>query len=312
MKLPDLTLQNKGRWRGLSSTRRREEMAGWLFASPWIIGFIVFTAGPMLYSLVMSFTNYDLFNVRQFVGLANYRRLLTDSLVPHALKVTTWYALVSVPLGLVLGLFIALLLNQKIRFLSLFRTVYYLPSVLPSVAVMFLWSLVFNRTFGLLNYVLSLFGIAGPNWLGDPDYALWALIIMSLWGIGGGMLVYLAGLQGIPTELYEAARIDGANAFRSFVNITLPLLSPVIFFNLIMGIINALQVFNEAFILTGGGPINATYFFVLHIYYKAFQDFQMGYSSTLAWVLFAYIGVLTVIVFRLSVRKVHYEDVGER
>lgn len=303
----------RGKDRGRPSPMARQEtIAGWLFASPWLIGFTLFIAGPMIFSLVMSFTDYDLFNRPAYIGWENYQFLMQDPLVPHALRITTQYALISVPLQLVVGLSIAVLLNQKIRALGFFRTMYYLPSVLPSVAALFLWTLVFNRTFGLLNYVLSIFGIAGPNWLGDPAYALWALIIMSLWGVGGGMLIYLAGLQGIPTEFYEAARIDGANSIQNFVTVTLPLLSPVIFFNLIMGIISSLQVFNAAYIMTGGGPVRATYFFLLHIYYTAFQDFNMGYASALAWVLFFYIALLTLIVFKTSAGKVYYEDSGGR
>lgn len=308
MRLPSTLCSNGLRWKRLSSEGKKETLTGWLFASPWVLGFLLFTAGPMIYSTVMSFSDYDLFNSPRFIGFTNYKRLVTDPLVWHALKVTTLYAVISVPLHLVAGLFIAVLLNQKVRLLGLFRTIYYVPSILPSVAVLLLWTLIFNETFGLLNFVLSKIGITGPNWLGDPRWALGALVIMSMWGIGGGMLVYLAGLQGIPTELYEAARIDGATSVQRFIHVTLPLLSPVIFFNLVMGIIGSLQIFNAAYIMTRGGPVNATYFFMLHIYYKAFQDFQMGYASALAWVLFIYIAILTALVFRSTTRLIYYGD----
>ncbi|MFB9275826.1 carbohydrate ABC transporter permease [Cohnella cellulosilytica] len=290
-----------------SQRSRREELTGWLMASPWIIGFLFLTLGAMSFSLGMSFTDYDFFNKPGFVGLEHYKQMLfEDRLVWHSIKITTLYALFSVPLTLVLGLMLAVLLNQKLKGISVFRTVYYFPSVLPEIATIFLWILVFDPSFGLFNSILKWFSISGPNWLGSMEWALPSFVIMSLWGVGGGMLIYLAGLQGIPTELYEAAKVDGSNRMTTFFKITLPMLSPVIFFNLVMGIIGALQVFNQAYIMTSGGPARSTYFFMLHIFYTSFQEYRMAYASALSWLLFLYIGLLTFIVFRFGEKKVFY------
>ncbi|SDS37720.1 carbohydrate ABC transporter membrane protein 1, CUT1 family [Paenibacillaceae bacterium GAS479] len=290
-----------------SRRARREELTGWLMASPWIIGFLFLTLGAMTFSLGMSFTDYDFFNKPSFVGLQHYKQMLfEDELVWHSIKITTLYAFFSVPLTLVFGLLLAMILNQKLKGIALFRTVYYFPSVLPEIATIFLWILVFDPSFGLFNSVLKWFSITGPNWLGSMEWALPSFVIMSLWGVGGGMLIYLAGLQGIPTELYEAATVDGSNRFTTFMRITLPMLSPVIFFNLVMGIIGALQVFNQAYIMTNGGPARSTYFFMLHIFYTSFQEYRMAYASALSWLLFLYIGLLTFIVFRFGEKKVFY------
>lgn len=290
-----------------SRQARREELTGWLMASPWIVGFLFLTLGAMTFSLGMSFTDYDFFNTPGFVGLEHYKQMLfEDKLVWHSLKITTLYAVLSVPLTLALGLLLAVMLNQKLRGIAVFRTVYYFPSVLPEIATIFLWILVFDPSFGLFNSVFKWFGAVGPNWLGSMEWALPSFVIMSLWGVGGGMLIYLAGLQGIPTELYEASKVDGASRLTTFVRITLPLLSPVIFFNLVMGVIGALQVFNQAYIMTGGGPARSTYFFMLHIFTTSFQEYRMAYASALSWLLFLYIGLLTFIVFRFGERKVFY------
>jgi multiple sugar transport system permease protein len=292
----------------MMKTSSREKVAGWLLASPWIIGFVAFTVGPMLYSLFLSFTNYDMFNKPGWIGLANYSKLFTgDYLVPQAFKVTLTYTCASVSVNLVLGLLIALLLNQKIKLLGFFRTVFYLPSILPYIATLFMWMLVFNTDFGLINSVIRFFGLKGPNWLGDPHWALSALIVISVWGVGKDMLIYLAGLQGVPTQFYEAAELDGASAWTSFWKITIPMISPVIFFNLVIGIINSLQAFNTAYIMTEGGPVNSTYFYMLHIYYKAFEDYQMGYSSALAWILFIITILFTFLIFKWIGSKIYYE-----
>ncbi len=289
------------------SMRKQEEIAGWAFASPWIIGFLFFTAGPMIASAVFSFTSWDILTPIQWVGFANFRTAFSnDALVWQSLKVTTIYAFVSVPLQIILGLAVALLLNTKIRGLQFYRTIYYLPSVLSGVAVALLWRWIFSPDFGLVNSFLASLGIAGPGWLGDANWALPSLIIMSLWYVGGGIVVYLAGLQGVPTELYEAAEVDGASTWSQLVNVTLPLITPVLFYELITGIIAALQVFTQALIMTDGGPHNATLFYMLYLYRNAFQFFKMGYASVLAWILFAYILVLTIIVFRSSQLWVFY------
>ncbi len=297
------------RKRGRGRLARRENLEGWLFASPWIVGFLIFTFGPMVASAVLSFAAWDIVNPPQWIGLGNVERFVADESALHALRVTTQYAVISVPLQIVLGLAIAMLLNGQIRGLRFYRTIYYLPAVLSGVAVALLWRWIFSKEFGLLNLGLYyLLGIQGPGWLTDPVWALWALILMSLWGVGGSMVIYLAGLQGIPTDFYEAAEVDGAGPLRRFFSITLPLLSPVLFFQLIMGIIRSLQVFVQAFIMTDGGPADATLFFVLHLYRNAFLYFRMGYASLLAWVLFVYVLLLTLLVFRSSQAWVYYES----
>jgi multiple sugar transport system permease protein len=244
-----------------------------------------------------------------FVGLDNYIRALSgkDILFWHALKITATYAVVTVPLRLGLGFFLALLLNYEIPAVSIWRTIYYLPSVLTGVAVSVLWMLIFRPNFGVLNYLLSFVGIEGPAWLYDKHWALPALMIMSLWGIGGGMVIYLAGLQGIPTALYEAATIDGANVWHRLRHVTLPMMSPVIFFNLVRGIIGTFQVFTSAYVMTAGGPQLATFFYSLHLYNSAFLRMQMGYSSMLAWVLFLIIMIFTLLTVRSSAAWVYYE-----
>jgi len=287
---------------------QRQEITGWLLIAPWALGFIVFIAGPMLTSIYMAFTDWDLLTPAKWIGLANFRKMIfDDKTVAQALKVTTIYAFSSIPLQVVLGMIIALLLNQNIKAQSIFRTVFYLPSVVSGVAVALLWRWIFSPDFGLLNSFLALFGIQGPAWLADTRFALPALIIMSLWGVGGSMVIYLAGLQGIPTALYEAARIDGANSWRQFWTITLPMMSPVILFQTIMGIITALQSFIPAYVMTDGGPQNATLMYMLHLYRNAFQYLKMGYASALAWVLFIYIMLLTLLVMRSSSAWVYYE-----
>lgn len=291
----------------LQNPTLRRNLEGWLFASPWILGFILWTLGPMMASLAIAFTEWDLIGAPRWVGLANVRAMVNDTLVTQALKVTTIYAVVSVPLHLIFGLGLALLLNAKIVGLRFYRTAFYLPSVLSGVAVALLWRWLFSGEFGLLNALLATIGIEGPSWLGDTKWALPSLIGMSLWGVGAGAIIYLAGLQGIPTDLYEAAEVDGATGWSRFWNITLPMMTPVLFFQLITGIIGALQVFTQAFIMTQGGPNNATLFFLLYLYQNAFQYFRMGYGSALAWVLFLYILVLTLIVQRSSNTWVYYE-----
>ncbi|MCY3657563.1 MAG: sugar ABC transporter permease [Caldilineaceae bacterium] len=284
-----------------SPMRRREERDGWLFASPWLLGFLLFTVGPMIASAFFAFTEYDVLTQPKWVGWANFDKALTDDpKVGQALKVTSIYAGVSVPLQILLGLCVALLLNTQIRGLQFYRTVYYLPSVLSGVAVALLWRWIYAPNFGLINSFLARFDIVGPGWLGDKDWALTSMIGMSLWHVGGGIVIYLAGLQGVPSELYEAVRVDGAGRGAAFWHITLPMITPVLFYNLVIGIITALQIFTQALIMTNGGPHEATLFIVLYLYRNAFQFFKMGYASVLAWILFAYILVLTLLVYRSS------------
>ncbi len=281
-----------------------ERIQGWLFCLPWIIGFLLFTVGPMVYSLFLSFTDYDMFNKAQWIGLANYQKIFSrDILVPVGVRTTVLFTLFSVPLNLIGGLALGLLLNHKIKGISTFRTVFYIPAVVPYVACLLMWQLVYNQNFGLLNAILAKFGVTGPNWLGDPKWALSSLVIISFWGVGRDMLIYLGGLQGIPTEYYEAADIDGASRWRKIMNITLPLLLPIIAYTSILGIITSLQAYNTAYILTAGGPANSTYFYMLHVFFKAFEDYQMGYSSALSWLLFIVTLGLTFLAFALFRRK---------
>lgn len=280
---------------------RREELAGWVFASPWLIGFLLFTVGPMIASSFFAFTEYDVLTPPKWVGWANFDKALTDDpKVWQSVKVTTIYAVVSVPLQIGFGLLLALLLNARIRGLQFYRTIYYLPSVLSGVAVALLWRWIYAPTFGLINSFLATFDIQGPGWLGDKDWALTSMIGMSLWHVGGGIVIYLAGLQGVPSELYEAAHVDGGGRWTLFWHITLPMITPVLFYNLVIGIITALQIFTQALIMTNGGPHEATLFMVMYLYRNAFQFFKMGYASVLAWILFAYILALTLVVYRSS------------
>lgn len=296
------------RWRR-PNLARQEALAGFLFISPWIVGFLVLQVFPMAASLVLSFADYKVIAPPEFHGLANYVKMFTsDDSFWAALKVTFTYALVAIPLQLIAGLFVALLLNQKVPGLTVWRTVYYLPNVVAGVSVAMLWMWIFHSEFGLINLVLQVvFGIRGPAWLVHPDWALRALILMSLWSVGSSMIVNLAGLQGIPTELYEAASIDGANWWHKFWKVTVPMLSPVLFFNLVMGVIGSFQYFTNAYVMTDGGPGRATLFYNLYLYRNAFHYYKMGYASALAWVMFLIILVFTVLIFKSSPLWVYYE-----
>ncbi len=292
------------------SLRRKEELQGFVFILPWIFGFIVFTAGPMLFSLYASFTNYDVTSRIDFIGVANYSRLFTlDQLFWTSIYNTVYYVLLSVPLNTVFGVLLAVLLNQGIPGMRVFRTVYYLPSVLSGVAVYFLWMQLLSPSSGLINILLGFVGIQGPAWLFDPDWTKPALILMNLWGVGGGMLLYLANLQGISPALYEAAQIDGASALQRFRTITIPMITPVIFFNLVTGLIGAFQVFQEAYVMSPdkGGPMNSLLFYNLYMWKQAFEQFNMGYAAAMAWLLFAVVMVITMLNLKLAKRWVYYE-----
>ncbi len=298
-----------------SSIAFRESVSGYLFISPWIIGFLFFTLGPMIASLGLSLTRWDLIGSPEFIGFGNYVELARDPLFWQSLKVTTLYSLGRVPLGIIFGLAVAVLLNQKVRWVGFWRVVYYLPVVLPPVAVSLLWLWIFNPQYGILNGILwQVFGIRGPSWLQDTTWVLPSLIIMAVWGmLGRNMIIYLSGLQSISPELYEAAEIDGANARHKFMRITLPLLTPIIFFNLVMGLIDSFKIFTQAYVMTEGGPRNASLFYVYYLYQNAFQRFRMGYASALAWVFFFVILLMTLLVFRSSHGWVYHESgEGER
>lgn len=280
---------------------------GILFISPWIIGFLVFTLYPLISSFYYSFTTYDVFNPPSWSGLDNYISIFTDDQAIYAFYNTVYFAVFSIPLCQIFAIALATLLDQKVRGITVFRTLFYLPSIVPVVCSSVLWLWLFNPEFGIINQILGLFGIQGPGWLATTTWSKPALIIMSLWGIGGGMMIYLAGLQDIPQSLYESAYIDGASGWKNFTKITLPLLSPVILFNLIMGIIGTLQYFTQAFVMTKGGPADSTMFYAMLIYINAFQWMNMGYASAMAWLLFIIILILTLLILRFSKDRVHYQ-----
>lgn len=290
-----------------SRTARREAIDGYLFISPWIIGFLLFVAGPMMASLVLSLMSWDLFSPPQWVGANNFRQLVRDPLVRASLWNTAFYTFLSVPVNLIAALATAMLLNQQIRFQSWFRTFFYLPSILPAVASAMLWLWILNPDVGLANALLRRLGLPTSQWLYSPVSSKPTFILMGLWSVGNTMVIFLAGLQGIPQTLYEVADIDGANWWQRFRVVTIPMLSPVILFNLILGIIGSFQVFTSAFLLTNGGPQNSTLFMVLYLYRLAFEQFKMGYASALAWLLFVVIMIFTLIQLRLSKRWVYYE-----
>jgi multiple sugar transport system permease protein len=286
---------------------KRRDWVGYAFIAPWLIGFLLFTAGPFLASIYFSFTRYNVVTPPVWVGTANYEALFQqDPLFWKSLGVTFRYALVAVPLGVVIAVILALFLNLNIKGIAVYRTIFFLPSIVPTVAtsMIFLWIL--NPQIGLINGLLRSFGIIGPAWLADPNWAPWTLVFMALWGVGGSMVIYLAGLKDIPTYLYEAAILDGASAYRRMRLITLPLLTPVIFFNVVMGCIGAFQTFTQAFILTQGGPEDSTQFYALYLFNRAWRYGDMGYASAMAWILFAIVAVVTSLLFRSQKRWVHY------
>jgi len=290
---------------------QREAIAFYVFLIPWAAGMLLWTFGPMIASLVLSLTRYDVITPPKYIGLANYAHILQDELTWRALKVTAYYTVGSVCVTVTGALLVATLLNQDLPFLGMWRTIYYLPVVTSGVAVSLLWMWIFQPNFGLVNNVLwTLFKIQGPEWFFDTDWTIPTFIIMASWGVGGPMLIYLAAMQGIPTALYEAATIDGANRLQSYIHVTLPMISPAIFFNLVLSMIGSFQVFTPAFVITQGGPHYASYFFVYHLYLHAFNYFEMGYGSGLAWVLFLVILGLTLLVFRGGERWVYYETGG--
>ncbi|MCC6167969.1 MAG: sugar ABC transporter permease [Caldilineaceae bacterium] len=296
-------------WMG-SPLQRREALEGYLWISPWLIGFLIFSLGPIIASLYLSFTEYKIAGNPKWIGLANYTQaLFNDKLFWPSLSRTTYYTVATVILGVILSLLAAMLLNQEIRGRAVFRALYYLPSLTPVVAMAILWTWLLQPQIGLVNFLLGEVGIKGPGWLTSRTWAIPSLIMISLWSsIGGGrMIIFLAGLQGVPKELHESAQIDGANAVQRFWNVTLPMISPVILFNTILGIIGAFGVFSLAYVATDGGPSYATWFYMLHLYYNAFSYFQMGYASALAWIFFLIIFVLSYLQIKLSNRWVYYE-----
>ena len=280
---------------------------GLAFISPWIIGFLVFTAYPVGASIYYSFCDYDVFSKPVWVGLLNYHDMFTDAVFWKSLMNTIYYAAFSLPLGLVISLLVAVMLNQSIKARSVFRTIYFLPSLIPVVASAMIWLWILNGKYGLLNHFLALIHVKGPDWLADEHWTKPSLILMALWGIGGSMVIYLAALQDVPRELYESADIDGATPWHKFVHITVPLISPVIYFNLIMGIIGSLQVFAQPFIMFGGGgPNRSALFYAVYLYQNAFDYYEMGYACAMAWVLFVIILFLTWAATKSTRRHIYY------
>ena len=297
-----------GRRMQASGYFRREFYAGYLFAGPWFLGFLVFGGGPIFFSLIMSFCEYDVLSPPKFVGLSNYVTMIGDDPLFYKSLWNTLFMGMGIPLGMMVSLGIALLLNFEIKGMAVYRTFFYLPAIMPAVAASILWIWIFNPHEGILNALLEKVGVVGPAWLQNQHWSKPALILMGLWGAGGGMIVWLAGLKGIPKHLYEAAEIDGAGLLRKFWNVTLPMISPYILFNLVMGLIGTFQIFTQAYIMTRGGPVDSTLFYAFYLFNNAFRYMKMGYASALAWILFAIILVLTVIQLQLSKHWVHYES----
>ncbi len=295
-----------------ATTSKKKRYIGLLYISPWIIGFLVFQLYPFVSSFVYSFTDYSITNTPSFVGFKNYISMFkNDDLFYQSLGITIKYVFMSVPMKLAFALLVAMLLNIKLKFVNVFRTVYYLPSILGgSVAVAVLWKFLFMKE-GVVNKVLSVLHIPSVDWLGSPSVALFTIGLLTVWQFGSSMVLFLAGLKQIPAELYEAGTVDGASKIRMFFTITIPLLTPIIFFNLIMQMVNAFQDFTGPFVITGGGPLNSTYLYAMKLYDEGFKFYKMGYASALSWILFLLILAFTALTFKSSQSWTHYEDGGD-
>lgn len=307
----NIELTDKNRKIKRIQSQKSIDIIGFTFISPWLIGFLGFIVGPMIASLYFSFTNYDLLSDPTWIGLDNYINMFTnDPRFIQALKVTFLFVFGSVPLKLAFALFVAMLFNTKRRGVGLYRTLYYIPSILGgSVAIAVVWRQLFGRE-GAINSILALFGIEGTSWVTHPDYALSTLILLVVWQFGSPMLIFLAGLKAIPYELYEAASVDGASKLQQFIKITIPMLSPVIFFNLVMQTIQGFMAFTQSFLITNGGPMDRTLFYAVYLYEKAFAHFDMGYASALAWILLIICAIFTALIFKTARSWVYYESEG--
>lgn len=292
-----------------STYKKKMTLYGILFALPWILGILLFSAYPLLMSIYYSFTTYSILDHGEWVGFGNYKELMGDTTFRISIYNTLYYTLISVPLNIAVGVGLALLLNTKIRGQGVYRTLFFIPSLVPAVATTIIWLWLLNPQFGLVNYWLEQIGIAGPPWLGDERWSKPSLILMSLWGVGQAIIIYLAGLQDIPQDYYDAADVDGANTLRKLRHITLPLMTPVIFFNLIMGVIGTMQNFVLPYTLTNGtgSPADSLMFYVMYLYQNAFLYLKMGYASAMAWILFLIVLVLTIVIFVTQKRWVHYQ-----
>jgi len=288
--------------------KRRAAMIGWLFASPWLIGFLLFMAYPLIASIIYSFTNFSILRQPRFIGIENYQELAHDQVFLTSLKNTAIYTISAVPLATVIAIGLALLLNSKVRGMTFYRTIFYVPSLVPMIALGVLWLWVFNGQCGMLNEGLRLVGLPTPNWLENPAIAKWTLVMISMWGCGNAMVIYLAALQDVPVALYEAADLDGANSWLKTRHVTIPMISPVILFNAIMGFIGAMQTFALPYVMfPGGKPARSTYFFAMYLYDNAFLYQRMGYASAMGWFMFVVTLVLTLVSLKVSAKHVHYE-----
>jgi multiple sugar transport system permease protein len=299
-----------GELRGKRPTRKKDNLTALVFLAPWLVGLLVITIGPMIASLVLSFTNYDLLQPPEWAGFDNFVRMLSDERLHNSLRVTFVYVFVSVPLQLTIALLLAVILDRGVRGMAFYRSIFYLPSLLgSSVAIAILWQQVFG-TEGLVNHFLALFGIPGRGWISEPGTALSSLIVLNVWTFGAPMVIFLAGLRQIPSMYYEAAAVDGAGPLRRFRSVTLPLLTPIIFFNLVLQIIHAFQAFTQAFVVSNGtgGPSDSTLFFTLYAYQRAFRNFDMGYASAMAWFLLVVIAAFTAVNFYAARFWVFYDD----
>ncbi|HZQ97944.1 MAG TPA: sugar ABC transporter permease [Chloroflexota bacterium] len=300
----------------MTAFRRVEALWGFAFVLPAVLGLVIFQLGPVLASLYLSFTSYDIVSPPKWIGLANYQRMFAEDLLYRkSLGVTTYYSLLSIPLSLVVAYLIALLMNQRVRGIAVYRTLWYLPSLVPATVNGVLWLWLLNRDFGPVNYFLRLVGLPAPAWLSDPNWTIPSLVLVHLWAVGNSILIFLAGLQGVPQHLYEAAEVDGATWWDKLRHVTLPMTSSIVFFNLVIGIIQSFQVFALVYTLytpspteaTSAGPENAALVYVMYLYRNAFQNFRNGYASAMAWVLLLIIMALTLVVFRTQGRWVYYE-----
>lgn len=296
--------------RPVSNMTRRQNRYGYGFIMLWLIGLFVFTLIPMLFSLFLSFCKWDIvtgLSTIQFIGLENFRKIFDDSKFYKALEVTFKFCLISIPFYQIASLLVAMLLNMRIKFMRTFRLIFFLPSIIPTIASSMIWTQILGKD-GLINQGLALVGIQGPAWLNTPSTALYGLILMGVWGIGNTIIIYLSGLQGVGEELYEASSIDGANSFQRFFKITLPMISPTIFFNVVMAVISSFQYFTQAFVMTEGGPLNSTLFYNLYLYTKAYKELKMGYAAALAWIMFIIILFFTLLVIKSSSFWVYYQN----
>lgn len=296
--------------RPVSNMTRRQNRYGYGFIMLWLIGLFVFTLIPMLFSLFLSFCKWDIvtgLSTIQFIGLENFQKIFDDSKFYKALEVTFKFCLISIPFYQIVSLLVAMLLNMRIKFMRTFRLIFFLPSIIPTIASSMIWAQILGKD-GLINQGLALIGIQGPAWLNTPSTALYGLILMGVWGIGNTIIIYLSGLQGVGEELYEASSIDGANSFQRFFKITLPMISPTIFFNVVMAVISSFQYFTQAFVMTEGGPLNSTLFYNLYLYTKAYKELKMGYAAALAWIMFIIILFFTLLVIKSSSFWVYYQN----